>query len=269
MIKEISIEHLITPKINLEFESGRFLIKILSTQAELTEAYQLRYQAFQVEMAGSTASNGIDQDEFDIFADHLGIFDRKSGQLIATARFLCSKFTDRFYTEQEFECNELMNSNKVKLEIGRVCVEVKFRKGIIVMLLWRAIATYAKESKAQVLFGCGSVLTSSAEDIALLHRYLVDEKIVEKMNGVQPKEKYRSANLEKFLIRSEQTLSDSERQIAKNLLPPLCQLYFNIGCIVPCVPAFDQEFKCFDFLTVLDLENLDPKVKLKLFGNDL
>ncbi len=250
-----------------EVTSGRFLIKTLTTRSELLAAYQLRYQSFQVEMAGMHAADGFDEDEFDLHADHIGIVDQKSGQLAATARLICSGLLNKFYSAQEFECAKLISNEKIKLEIGRVCIAKEFRNGIIVILLWRAIAEYVQQSKAEILFGCGSVLSVQPEEIVTLYRYLQEQNKIKTIEGVGPKEKYRSAQFEQLLSSTTEPLSEQQRALAKKILPPLCQLYFNIGCFVPCTPAFDPEFRCFDFLTVLDLENLDAKLKQKMFGS--
>jgi hypothetical protein len=39
-----------------------------------------------------------------------------------------------------------------------------------------------------------------------------------------------------------------------------------MGCFVPGLPAFDREFKCFDFFTVLELDELAPKIRQKMLG---
>ena len=144
-------------KIKIENSAGRFTLRTLSTMAELSQAFQLRFQVFQVEMGGGNVFEGRDHDEFDWVSDHIGIFDSKSDQMIATCRLNCSLFSNKFYSEQEFNCSQLIQQPQTKLEIGRVCVRREFRKGIVIMLLWRAIAQYMNKSQARFLFGCGSV----------------------------------------------------------------------------------------------------------------
>lgn len=254
-------------KVEISFTAGRFHVRTLATEAELRDAFQLRFQIFQIEMAGKAQASGFDEDQFDLSADHLGVFDQKTGKLIATARFLCSKFTSKFYSEQEFNCGALLSSAKVLLEVGRVCVDLNFRKGIIVMLLWRGIAEYVKKSKAEILFGCGSVPTTEPAQAVLLYRYLMEEAKVRVVPGVTPTQKYLSHEFEFLMDLSRNALlTDTDKSTAKALLPPLCDAYFNIGCFVPGPPALDREFRCFDFLTVLDLNKLDDRLRQKLLG---
>ena len=253
-------------KINLHISVGRFTIRTISAPEELAEAFRLRFQVFQVEKAGSEISNGVDHDEFDFLSDHLAIFETKTNQMIATCRLNCSLFSNRFYSEQEFNCASLLNLVGTKMEIGRVCVQREFRKGIIVMLLWRAIAEYMKKSESRYLFGCGSVETLNAKDAVILYRYLEEEKKINLKLNITPTEKFRSVEFDRLLLEYQRPLQSTERQFAENLLPSLCRSYFDIGCFTPGAPAFDFDFKCIDFLTILDVNDLDRQVRRKMFG---
>ena len=259
-----------TRHVPLEISVGHFRIQTLSTPEQLSESFRLRYRTFQVEKIGVQGGHELseDTDEFDALCDHLGIYDDRTGQLIATARLNCSLFSKRFYSSQEFHCDALLELPGVKLELGRVCVHRDFRKGIILMLLWRAIATYMVKTETAVLFGCGSIDTQSAEDAVLVYRHLHAEKTLELIKGVRPTDRFRSPEFDRLLLQQplSQVLTPNETARAQSLLPPLCKSYFNIGCYVPSTPAFDTAFACVDFLTVLETHRLDPKVRQKMMG---
>jgi putative hemolysin len=216
-------------------------------------------------MTGRQNKAEVDIDEFDSFSDHLAIFDKRSQMMVATCRLNCSLFSSQFYTSQEFNCDQLLSQPGVKIELGRVCVHSEFRKGIIVILLWKAFASYMKKTNARFLFGCGSVSTTDPKEALLLCRYLEKENKMQKKFHVEPKGQYRSEELDLLLRDSYGDLSETEIESAQKLLPPLCRSYFDIGCFTPGLPAFDHEFKCIDFLTVLDVNELDPKVRRKMF----
>lgn len=253
--------------IKIQFEAGRFLIKTITTQEELLQAFALRYQVFQVEMIGHENNFGLDHDEFDEVSDHLAIFDKKTNQMVATCRLNCSLFSNKFYSEQEFDCSHLLKLQGTKLEIGRVCVRHDFRKGIIIMLLWRSIADYMIQSQTKILFGCGSVSTLDASEALNIYRYLIEENKVNTKLNIFPTEKFKSAELEALLLGPVQKLSLEQRKSAETSLPSLCKSYFDIGCYVPGPPAFDHEFKCIDFLTILEVEDLNPRIRQKMLGN--
>ncbi|AZZ36362.1 GNAT family N-acetyltransferase [Bdellovibrio sp. qaytius] len=254
-------------KFNFEMQHGRYLLKTLENAEELKAAFRLRYKVFQVEMIGLEDNDFEDHDAYDFDADHLGIFDAKSGFLIATCRLNHSDFCKSFYSEQEFTIQPMLENNLRKLELGRVCVHNDYRKGIIIILLWRAIAKYIEISKSDILFGCGSVSTEDPEKAYLLYRYLLENNKIRPQAGVEPTEKYKSPDFERLHLSSDLSVSASEAKEAEALLPPLCRSYFDIGCFVPTKPAFDADFKCIDFLTVLNIPELDPQIKKKLFGD--
>jgi putative hemolysin len=254
-------------KIKLRMSVGRFVIKTITTVEELQQAFLLRYQVFQVEMIGSQILLGEDKDEFDRLSDHLAIFDTKTNQMIATCRLNCSLFSQRFYSEQEFHCASLMERPETKLEIGRVCVHRDFRKGIVIMLLWRGLAEYMGKTETRFLFGCGSVATLDPLEAVVIYRYLEEEGKVRNTLNITPTEQFKSAEFEKNLLMLRGPLAANERALAESLLPSLCRSYFDIGCYVPGTPAFDYDFKCIDFLTVLDVNELDPQMRRKMLGS--
>lgn len=259
-----------TRHVPLDLKVGSFRIQTLLNAEQLRESFRLRYRTFQVEKIGRTGASELseDFDEFDDVCDHLGIFKDSTGQLVASARLNCSLFSSQFYSAQEFQCEALFNGPGVKLELGRVCVDRDFRKGIIVMLLWRAIATYMIKTNATVLFGCGSVETQSPEEAALVYRYLYAEKKVELRQGFAPTDRFMSPEFDRLMLETplSEPLTAREVSRAEELLPPLCKSYFSMGCYVPSPPAFDTDFACVDFLTVLETDRLDPKVRQKMMG---
>jgi putative hemolysin len=257
--------------IDFQLEAGRFLIKTVTDAKELRHAFSLRYKVFQVEMIGHQESeSGEDTDVFDEFADHLAIFDKTTNQMIATCRLISSQFSKRFYSEQEFECQTFLSRPEVKLEIGRVCVHPEFRRSIVIMLLWRGIAEYMIRSKAEILFGCGSILTLDPVESLNLYLYLKSQGKLAENYRIEPTEKYRSQEFDRILLhRPNRDLSQTEQKHSMGLIPPLCRSYFDIGCSVAGPPAFDREFKCIDFLTILEVKNLSPRVRQRMFGAQL
>ena len=257
-------ENVFEAKLKIELEVGRYLIKTISSASELEQAFALRYQVFQVEMIGSQSQVGLDHDAFDSLSDHLAIYDRKTKQMIATCRLNCSLFSDTFYSETEFDFASLLNRPETKLEIGRVCVHSAFRRGIVLILLWRAIAEYMTKTGSKILFGCGSVMTESPREAHLIYQYLKEEGKVRDDFRVKPIGKFVNPEFAQMNLAPALPLSLPERLMAKSLLPSLCNSYFEIGCYVPGPPAFDSKFRCIDFLTVLESDELDSRVRRKL-----
>jgi putative hemolysin len=251
-------------KVDLLIGAGRFVIKTISSEEELRQAFLLRYQVFQVEMIGHANTPGEDRDEFDHLSDHLAVFDTKTNQMIATCRLNCSLFSSQFYSEQEFQCSSLLQRPGTKLELGRVCVHKDFRKGIIIILLWRALAEYMNKTDTKILFGCGSVSTLDPQEAVVLYLYLKLQGKLREELGILPTPPYGSEEFEKLLSLRRAPLNAEEISHAESLLPSLCKSYFDIGCYTPGAPAFDHDFKCIDFLTVLESDQLSSRVRQKM-----
>jgi putative hemolysin len=50
---------------------------------------------------------------------------------------------------------------------------------------------------------------------------------------------------------------------AEALLPPLFKSYLRMGAKICGTPALDREFYCIDFLTVIKVDQFNPKMKEK------
>ncbi len=90
------------PKIAIKRKVGHFTVKTATTPEEILAALHLRYAVFQYETVGGNRADGIDTDEYDLLADHLVIVDENTKRLVTTCRLNCSRFTKRFYSEQNF-----------------------------------------------------------------------------------------------------------------------------------------------------------------------
>lgn len=58
-------------------------------------------------------------------------------------------------------------------------------------------------------------------------------------------------------------LTPEQAQEAEALMPSLLKSYLKLGAKVICEPAYDEEFDCIDFLTVLKRENLSNSLAEK------
>lgn len=197
--------HKFKAKIEISTKVGPFEIKTVTNTEELKEALALRFEVFQREMLGKSAtSQGFDVDEFDFTCDHLIIKERRSQRIIGTYRLTCSLFTQNFYSGKEFMISHLFQKPGVKLELGRACIHKDYRA-------YRTRPTLA----------------------------------------------YTMPMLNYFLNEARFPLTECQKARAEELLPPLCRAYLKIGASIGGEPAWDREFQCIDFLTILERENLN------------
>ncbi len=249
--------HRFKPKIELFTEVGPFILKTVTEVDELKEALALRYEVFHREMLGKTNSMGVDVDEHDFDCDHLIIKEKRSGKIIGTYRLNCSLFTDNFYSAKEFIMNGIFQQPGVKLELGRACIHKDFRRGIVISLLWRGIAEYMAATEAKVLFGCATVKTQDPRDAALLMRYFESKGQFTPGIRIRPTLTFTMPMLNFFLNETAPTLSEEEIKQAELLMPALCRAYLKIGASIGGEPAWDRDYQCIDFLTILQREDLN------------
>jgi putative hemolysin len=62
-------------------------------------------------------------------------------------------------------------------------------------------------------------------------------------------------------------LTDLQKQEAEELLPSLLKSYLKLGSKVLARPAFDRDFDCLDFLTVLKRNELSASIDRKFNVN--
>jgi putative hemolysin len=253
------------PKVLIFYENQRFIIKSVENANELEQALNLRYEVFYKEVLNKRAILQIDVDGFDLICDHLIIIDKKSGMVIGTYRFLSSTYSRVFYSETEFFIDNLKKANGNKLELGRACVHKDYRSGIVIALLWKGISEYMKKVDARYLFGCSSVNTTDIFEIALVYKYLMELYFSSEDLRVYPNEKYKLKQFHLYL----NAIGDisSHRDTIEELIPALLKGYLKAGSKVCGEPAFDSKFRCADFFTILDLEQMN-KLHEKKYNNE-
>ncbi len=254
----------INPKIYIEQSRGSFSYKTVTTQAELDEAFKLRYQVFHREIIGKTETDGLDTDQFDEICDHLIIIENKTKKIVGTYRLNCSSHSNKFFSSSEFQIQNILDQNVIKLELGRACIYEEYRKGAVILMLWRGIVEYMTKANAQILFGCATVVTNSPDESALLYHYLKQNNQIDTKFNVVPTKDYEMKNIDTYIEKYNRPLTEDEKSEAKKILPPLCEAYLNMGCLMSGIPAFDKAFDCIDFLTILEVEKLDPVLWKKL-----
>ncbi len=249
--------HKFKPKVEIHSEKGPFVLKTVSDSEELIEALKLRYQVFHREMIGKQKPQGIDVDEFDFVCDHLVIIDKKINKIVGTYRLNCSLFSQAYYSAQEFNLRKILELPGTKLELGRACIQTEYRRGIVISLLWRGIAEYMMKTQSQYLFGCASIKTESPRQAALLYQYFRQQGRYDENTLCPPTLKYSMPNLSLWIQNLSRPLTLEENVEAEALIPSLCTAYLKAGANLGGEPAYDQEFKCIDFLTILSMEHLN------------
>lgn len=242
-------------KVNISISTGSYLLKTAESHEELVASFKLRHEVFYQEFQNIDLE-GMDFDKFDALFDHLIIIHKNSNKVIGTYRINCSSFSNQSYTQTEFNLDEVFKLSGPHLELGRACIHKDHRKGTVLSLLWRGITDYMNLSGASVLFGCSSLKINSAVQAALVYKYLFEEGALIENLFSSPTKNFQMPDFDICYAAFQNGLSESQREEAEKLLPPLLKSYIKFGAKIASEPAFDKDFDCVDLLTVLKKEDM-------------
>ncbi len=113
----------------LIFQEGDYIVKMLDTYEEFDAALKLRHDVFREELKWVPPSpDGLDKDEYDSYAQSIGIFD-SAHELLGNVRLIQAPAP--FMIEKEFACllteDEHFTKKSDSAEVTRYCVKKSHR----------------------------------------------------------------------------------------------------------------------------------------------
>ena len=234
-----------------DIRQGQYHLRLASADADRIAAFRLRFLVFNLELNEGLECaymTGQDRDDFDGICDHLIVEHVGTGKIVGTYRLQTGTIASAntgFYSEREFDFSRYRQLGNSVIELGRACVHRGHRTSEVLYLLWRGIAQYAIHHGGRYLIGCSSL---TSQDPA--HGTAVYEAMREHL--VEPD--LRTTPQPAFTM----PLMPSDNASAK--IPKLLRAYLAVGAKICGPPAIDREFRTIDFLTLLDLEALHPRV---------
>lgn len=242
--------------IPIMIEKKNFIVKTADSREELYSALKLRHDVFLNELLKKNKKSGVDKDRFDKLCDHLIIIDKRSNTLIGTYRLQSSLHTKKWYTATEFHMKQIKRLPGIKLELGRACVHPDHRNGITIALLWEGIKAYVEASGTNYLFGCSSIKTTDRGEIARIYQYLSQNGHLSHEHRVRPRGKFRINGMKGGFKQFDATANCTMDMTMKDKIPSLLNSYLKVGAKVCGSPALDKSFKCIDFLTLLNVSDM-------------
>jgi putative hemolysin len=227
-----------------------YQVRLATTESEIREAQKLRYRVFAEEMGArlETRQPGLDIDLFDPYCEHLIVRDETMGRIVGTYRILSPAAARRvgaYYSESEFDLTRLNHLRPQMVELGRSCIDPEYRNGVVIALLWSALAEYMVSNGYQTLIGCASIsMTDGGHNAANLFVQLIDQHIAPIEYRVFP----RSPLPYDRLVTGQ-----------KAEIPPLIKGYLRAGVYMCGEPAWDPDFNTADVLVMLPMANLNAR----------
>ena len=248
------------------FESVRLLVSSPETYAtrlarnddDVRAAQALRFQVFNLELnegLEQSYATGLDEDPFDAVCDHLVVEHLPSATIVGTYRLQTGNKAAKnlgYYCAQEFDFEVFEPFRATMIELGRACVHPQHRNLVVLRILWKGIADYARQHNARYLFGCSSLTSQDPAVGASAYADLCRKHLAPALWRTQPLPIYECSM---FQLAVEQVK-----------IPKLLRAYLTLGGKICGPPALDKNFKTIDFLTLLDLETMSELNWRRFFG---
>jgi putative hemolysin len=237
----------------ISIQLGKYEIRLAETLAERESACRLRFRVFNIELGeGLEASfqTGLDQDQFDLFCDHLIVEDHSRREVVGTYRMQSGAVAAQklgYYSEQEFDFSPYEPIRSQVLELGRASIAREHRTSEVLTLLWRGIAQYARFYNLRYLLGCSSLNSRDPREGWSMYRQLT---------AFLAAEPFRTRPAPSWELPGEAANVQDEVRV-----PKLLKTYIAVGARICGAPAWDREFGTIDFLTLLDLAQLTPAAR--------
>ena len=238
--------------------SSAYKVRLAVDAAEVQRAQSLRYQVFNLELnegLPESFETQLDADMFDAGCDHLFVEHAPTGQIVGTYRLQSGPRAAQnrgYYSAQEFDFDVYESVREELIELGRACVHRQHRNLVVLGLLWKGIADYARQRGARYLIGCSSINSQDPAVGAAAYADLYRKHLA----GPE----FRTRPCADYECSLEQLASEPP------VIPKLLRAYLTIGAKICGPPALDREFKTIDFLTILDLRSLPLLVRQRFLS---
>jgi len=254
------------PKRTVWLEAGPYVVRLAITEKDRAAAFRLRFLVFNLELnegLESAYEDGYDVDRYDAVCDHLIVLHRETGAVVGTYRLQMGDVAAQnfgYYGEQEFNFGPYEGLRSQIVELGRACIHRDHRSSEVLNLLWKGIARYVIGNGGRYMIGCCSLPSLDNAVGHAIYKSLKGYTVAPELMTV-PTAKYRMPNpLSERLATPPQSDSIEMGHPEKVAPPKLLRAYLTIGAKICSEPAIDWEFKTIDFLTLLDLQTLHPRV---------
>lgn len=246
-----------------ELRAGNLGVRIASTPDEVDAALSLRYRIFFDEMGAvpdaTTAASQRDRDAYDAVADHLLVVDHALGDgpegVVGTYRMVqraAAAAIGQFYTADEYDISLLTSFPGRVLELGRSCVDVRYRGRAVMQLLWRGIAAYVFHNRIDLMFGCASLPGNDPERLKIELSYLYEHHLAPP--ALRPR-----AHADRYVDMRRVPVSSYDPRRVNQTLPPLIKGYLRIGGFIGDGAVIDPQFNTIDVAMILKTDLVTDK----------
>lgn len=247
----------------IEAAGTRLEVRLAANEEEILAAQALRYRVFYEEMGAKPtpemAARHSDFDPFDSICDHLLVLDPARGAggkaVVGTYRLIRREVGEahgKFYTASEYDISKILAKGGKFMELGRSCVDVEYRTGATMQVMWSGIANYVWDHGIELMFGCASLPGTDPAALStqlsyLYHYHLAPAEICPRALDAL----YVDMNL------ADKDSLNPRRSLAS--LPPLIKGYLRLGGFVGDGAVIDHQFNTTDVCVMVKTELVTAK----------
>ena len=244
-----------------------FILKIAETEAELVAAQRLRYRVFVEEMGARPAFDAVvgqESDAFDPYFDHLILKDSRitdeCENVIGMYRLMQGETAvagPGFYSASEYDLSKISASGRRVVELGRSCLDARYRGGLALHLLWQGVTDYVIQYDIELLFGVASFVGMDAEVYVDALSFLHENYLAPTSLRVTARE----SGMISMTLKKKQ---DIDRHKAVRQIPTLIKSYLRLGGFVGEGVYLDRNFNTLDVCVILDRALISSKQRMEL-----
>lgn len=247
--------------------AGRFRARLAENDQDIRAAQRLRYRVFVEEMgARATARDHAarrETDAFDAYCDHLILEDESRetedplDRVVGVYRLLrgsVARANGGFYSASEFDLSRLEDHPAETLELGRSCVDARYRGGSAMQLLWMALAQYIDAHDLGLLFGCASFHGTELGPLTVPLAYLHHHHLApEPLRARVLPEHYNSLDLA--------PVDALDRREAMRAIPALIKGYLRLNGFVGDGAYIDRAFNTVDVCLIMETSRIADRYR--------
>ncbi len=246
-----------------ELRQGDLGLRLACTPDEIDALQSLRYRVFYEELGArpdaAAELSRRDIDAFDPVADHMIVMDHALGDgpdsVVGAYRMMQREGAaalGRFYTAAEYDIAPLLAFPGRVLELGRSCVDVRYRGRQVMQLLWRGIAAYVFAYEIDLMFGCASLAGTDPDGVAAELTYLYH-------NHLAPPVLRPRALAGRYVDMRRAPPGDVDARRVMTTLPPLIKGYLRLGGMIGDGAVIDTQFNTIDVAVVVKTDLVTGK----------
>ena len=240
----------------IDFCKNNIRIKLVETQDELNQARRLRYEEL-VLFHRSPDDITLEEtyDAWDKDCDHLIAIDLNTNQVVGCYRLIMRKhlpYTGGFVIESNFNIDDIKNSSKEILEMGRAAVKEGYRDGFVIKMLFAGLFKYVDMMGVELVFGFISIPEMPKDEFENLLGYFYTMATTDE--DLQPFAKEPCFSLN---VKDAKDVNIIE---AKRSVPPVLKAYIAMGCKFATTGSNkDKLLHTKDVLVMLDMQQVNKR----------